>query len=69
MTFKTEVDQETLIPSSLLSPSALEWCTAIGSKAKTVEDIIGGCADKGASRPPDELIMLAIQVSHTTFPP
>ncbi len=63
MTFKTEVDQETLIPSSLLSPSALEWCTAIGSKAKTVEDIIGGCAETGASRPPDELVMLAIQVN------
>jgi len=68
MTLKTEIDQETSVPSSLLSPSALEWCAAIGSKAKTVDDIVGGCADTGASRPPDELVMLAIQVISNFHP-
>ena len=63
MTFKTEVDaDDSLVPTSTLAPAALEWCAAIGSKAQTVEDILGGPSDNGAARPPDELVMRAIQV-------
>lgn len=62
MTFKTEVDSESLVPTSTLAPAAMEWCAAIGSKATTVEDILGGSPDSGASHPPDELVMKAIQV-------
>jgi hypothetical protein len=37
---------------------------AIGSKAQTVEDILGGSSESGAAHPPDETVMKAIQVIH-----
>lgn len=40
LTLKTEVDPITLEPLPTLSPLSLEWCESIGSKAKTVDDII-----------------------------
>merc|ERR1719336_1645425 len=52
LTLKTEVDPITLEPLPTLSPLSLEWCESIGSKAKTVDDIIDE---------PDEIVMKAIQ--------
>ena len=66
LTLKTEVDSETLVPASTLTSSALEWCASVGSKAQTVEDILGGCAESGASHPPDQVVMKAIQVIRVT---
>ncbi len=65
MTFKTEVDSESLVPTSSLSSAALEWCAAIGSKAQTVEDILGGSSESGAAHPSDEIVMKAIQVTNS----
>jgi hypothetical protein len=62
LTLKTEVDSDSLVPTSTLAHAALDWCNAIGSKAQTVEDILGGSSEDGASHPPDALVMKAIQV-------
>jgi len=40
LTLKTDVDPATLEPLPQLAPATLEWCESIGSKAKTIDDII-----------------------------
>merc|ERR1719336_2816440 len=52
LTLKTEVDPVTLEPLPELAPITLEWCSSIGSKAKTIQDIVDE---------PDEIVMKAIQ--------
>jgi len=52
LTLKTEVDPVTLEPLPELAPITLEWCSSIGSKAKTIQDIVDD---------PDEIVMKAIQ--------
>lgn len=42
LTLKVEVDPDSLEPQSELSGPALEWCESVGSKAKTVQDIVNG---------------------------
>ena len=62
MTFKTEVDPDSLVPTSTLASAALDWCASVGSKAKTVEDILGGSSSiSGAAFGSDESVMRAIQ--------
>merc|ERR1719384_3031611 len=52
LTLKTEIDSATLEPLPELAPITLEWCSSIGSKAKTIQDIVDD---------PDEIVMKAIQ--------
>jgi len=52
LTLKTEVDPVTLEPLPELAPITLEWCSSIGSKAKTIQDVVDGH---------DEMVMKAIQ--------
>lgn len=53
LTLKTEIDQDTLEPQPDLAPAALEFCESVGSKARTVQDILNG----------DSAVLAAIQVS------
>ena len=52
LTLAVEVDPDTMEPSSQLTPAALDWCRAVGSKANTVEDVLTG---------PDGNVMRGIQ--------
>ena len=42
LTFKVDVDPDTQEPTSLLAPASLTWCEEVGSKAKTVQDLVNG---------------------------
>ena len=37
-----EVDPDTMEPKSELSPPALDWCTEMGIKGKTIDEILNG---------------------------
>jgi len=49
---KVEVDADTLVPRSLLTDEAQDWCRSIGSKSETIEDVLNT---------PDKLVMEGIQ--------
>jgi long-chain-fatty-acid--CoA ligase ACSBG len=40
LTFKTEVDKDTMEPTERLTPAAIDWCCSVGSSATTVADIV-----------------------------
>jgi len=52
LTLKTEIDSATQEPLPELAPATIAWCESIGSKAKTIDDIL---------EPVDELVNKAIQ--------
>jgi len=52
VTMKVEVDADTLVPRSLLTDEAQDWCRSIGSKSETIEDVLNT---------PDKLVMEGIQ--------
>lgn len=39
---QTVVDETTELPTSKLTSCSMEWCKAVGSEAKTVDDILSG---------------------------
>jgi len=52
LTLKTEIDPVTMEPLPELTPATLAWCEGLGSKAKTIDDILD---------PVDEIVEKAIQ--------
>jgi len=52
LTLKTEIDNATTEPLPELAPATIAWCESLGSKAKTIDDIL---------EPADELVSKAIQ--------
>jgi len=52
LTLKTEIDSTTTEPLPELAPATIAWCESLGSKAKTIDDILD---------PADELVNKAIQ--------
>ena len=40
LTLKVEVNGETMEPTNILTPLAVEWCREVGSKANTVEEAL-----------------------------